>query len=127
MRAFFVACDLVTAALVLGAVFGGLPARWWPVDGVAALVAALYACAAVVLAVRPAAARRVVVPACAIVLVVGLGALALVALSASHLAGVHGAVGSGGAVVFAGAAALLVPYFVALPAAQIVWLSRGDR
>lgn len=127
MRFFFAACDLVTAALVAGGVFAGIPARWWVVDGLAALVVALYLCAAAVLAFRPVAARRVVVPACALVLAVGLVLVALVALSASHLAGVHGAVGSGGAALFAIAAALLLPYLVALPAAQMVWIGKGPR
>jgi hypothetical protein len=127
VRSFFVACDLVTAALVLGGVFMGLPARWWPVDGLASLVAALFIASALTLLFRPAAARRVLVPACAVILVLGLVMITLVAITATHLAAVHGAVGSGGASLFALAAVLLAPYVVALPAAQLVWITKAAR
>jgi hypothetical protein len=131
-RAFGVV-NLVAAAVVLFAVFGALPARWWLVDGGAVVLAALLAAAGVGLVAQKPWAERVARAASIAVLAIGLVFIATLALTASYLAGVYGPVGRGGAVILTLSAALAIPYLVLLPAAQLVWLgpralgSKTDR
>jgi hypothetical protein len=58
----------------------------------------------------------------AIALVVGLTLVTTLALTASWLAGVYGAVGSGGAIILTLVAVLLLPYLVVLPAVKLGYL-----
>jgi len=132
--------DLVTAALIVFGVFGALPARWAPVDSVAALLAASKAASsAALLAAATRAARqgtaigstsasdrwawRLARAAAGFALAVGLCLVSALALTASWLSGVYGTVGRGGAVVLALVAALVLPYLVVLPAVQLCWLA----
>jgi hypothetical protein len=62
----------------------------------------------------------------ALSLACGLALTIALIVSASFLAGVYGPVGSGGVVLFTLLVALVVPYLVALPLAQFLWL-RGQR
>jgi hypothetical protein len=119
VRFFFAACDLVTALLVLVATFMGLPARWWPIDGSAILVAVALAAAGVAHALGRA--PIVIRIGCGIVLAVGLVLIAFLSISASHLSGVYGPIGEGGALLMLLVIALAIPYLIALPAAQLVW------
>jgi hypothetical protein len=119
MRFFFAACDGVTAILVLVATFIGLPARWWPIDGAAVLVALALAASAIALVLDRA--KIVVRIACGIVLAVGLTFTALLAISASHLHALYGPIGEGGALLMLLVVALALPYLIALPSAQLVW------
>lgn len=122
MRYFFAASDIVTAVLVLVATFVGLPTRWWPIDGAAiTIVVALAAAGGALIADR---AKIVVRIACAVVLAIGLLLVALLAISASHLAGVYGPIGQGGALLMLLVVALALPYLIALPAAQLVWTEK---
>jgi hypothetical protein len=124
MRIFFAACDGVTAILVLVATFMGLPARWWPIDGAAVLVSLALATSAVALVLPFLAedrAKLVVRVACGIVLAIGLAFTALLAISASHLHGLYGPIGEGGALLMLLVVALALPYLIALPSAQLVW------
>lgn len=133
MRYFFAACDVVTAAAVLVAAFMGLPTRWWPIDGAAVVVALSLAAAAGMLLLPQTAplggltnrAKIVVRVASGIVLAIGLIFVALLAISASHLAGVYGPIGQGGALMMMLVMALAIPYLIALPAAQLVWARKA--
>ena len=57
-----------------------------------------------------------------IVLALGLALVATLALTASWLWGVYGPLGRGGAMLLVLVAALALPYLVALPALQLVWI-----
>ena len=116
--------DLVTALLLLGCVWGVLPARWWPVDVGATLLGALLAASGGGLLVGAPWARRVGVVTGAVTLGLGLVLVTTLALTASYLPGLYGPVGRGGAVILVLVAALAIPYFVFFPAAQIVALRK---
>jgi hypothetical protein len=114
--------DLLTAALVLFGVFVALPARWWPVDVAAAALGALELAAGVALLARARRAHAFARAASAVALTLGLFAVTVLAVTASWLSGLYGAVGSGGAIILALVAALALPYLVVLPLVQLVWL-----
>ena len=112
----------VIGLLVLGGIWLGLPARWWPVDvcGSALGVGALSA-AALVHSQRPLALRwtRGVLWA---ELIAGTLTVTLLFSSLAQLVGSYGPVGAGGALLMATIAALILPYLVGLPALQLHWL-----
>jgi hypothetical protein len=114
--------NVVTALLVAGGVFGCLPARWPPVDGVAGVVAALELASGVGLLTGARWASRVARAAGVVALAVGLLLVTLLALAASWLSGVYGPVGMGGAIIIALVAALALPYLVVLPCVELVWI-----
>lgn len=116
--------DLVTALLLLGCVWGVLPARWWPIDVSATLLGALLAASGGGLLAGAPWARRVGLVTGAVTLVLGLALVTTLALTASYLSGLYGPVGRGGAVILVLVAALAIPYFVFFPAAQIVALRK---
>jgi hypothetical protein len=119
--------DLITAALVVLGVFVGLPDRWWPVDAGSAGIAVLMVAAGGGLIAGAPWASSAARAASGVALAVGLSTVALLALAASYLRGIYGPVGSGGAVIMVLVAGLVLPYMVALPAVQLVWLGRGGR
>src|SRR5271154_3064749 len=92
--------DLAVAAIVGAGVFGGLPARWAPVDiGAIAFVGMQLASAVALLAglrVAPIVARITAV----VSLAAGLSLVSALALTASWLSGVYGPIGRGGAVLY---------------------------
>ena len=116
------AADVLTACLVLFGVFFALPARWWPVDTAAAVLAAVEVAAGMGLVAPPSWGRRVARTASAIALFVGLLTVSALALTASWLSGIYGPVGKGGAIVLGFVAMLMLPYLVALPIVQLLWL-----
>jgi hypothetical protein len=118
----FGVADVVTSAGVALGVFVGLPARWWPVDAVAAVLVALELAAGVGLLARAPWGERAARVASAAALAVGLFTVTVLAVTASWLHGVYGPVGAGGAVILALVGALAVPYVVVLPAVELVWL-----
>jgi hypothetical protein len=118
----FGALDLGAALVVALGVFAGLPARWWVVDAPAGVAIALFAAAGVGLVVRAPWGERVARVASVVALVLGLLLVSTLAVTASYLSGIYGAVGRGGAVILALVAALALPYLVAFPAAQLLWL-----
>lgn len=121
------AADALTAGLVLFGVFVALPARWWPVDTAAAVLASVEVAAAVgVLAPAPWA-RRVARTASVIALGAGLSTASALALTASWLSGIYGPVGRGGAIVLAFIATLVLPYLVVLPIVQLLWLGSNRK
>ena len=118
----FGAFDLLAAAIVAFGVFVGLPVRWWVVDVPAVVAIALLATAGVGLVAKKAWSERVARLASFVVLGLGLVLVATLALTASYLGGIYGPVGKGGAVILVLVAALGLPYLVAFPGAQLLWL-----
>jgi hypothetical protein len=123
----FGAIDVVAAGVVVVGVFVGLPARWWVVDVPAALIALLLAAAGAGLLLAAPWGTRVARVASMVALGLGLALVTTLAVTASYLSGIYDAVGRGGAVIFALVAALALPYLVALPAAQLLWLGRKTQ
>ncbi len=119
--------DLVAACLVAIGVFRGLPARAGAIDGCAAVVILLLTVSGVGLMLGRAWAPRVARATSVIVLALGLALVATLAITASYLAGIYGPVGKGGAVILVLVAALGLPYLVALPATQLLWLGWPGR
>ena len=122
----FGAIDLAAALIVALGVFVGLPARWWVVDAPSALVVVLMGAAGLGLLVRAPWAARAALFASQVTLVLGLALVGTLAIAASYLSGIYGVVGQGGAVILTLVAALAVPYVIALPAAQLLWLGAGS-
>jgi uncharacterized membrane protein len=116
--------DVGLSVVLLAATWGALPARWWPLDLVASLLAAGLLAAGVGLLRGTPWAHRVGFVVGAVAFVVGAGLVTALAFTASHLAGLYGPVGQGGALILVTVAALVVPYLVVLPAAQLWALSR---
>ena len=112
------------ACLVGVGVFRGLPVREAWVDTVAAALCLALIVAALGLFARARWRERLARAVAWTLLVVGLATVAAVTLTASHVAGLYGPVGSGGALIFGLVAALLVPYLVVAPAVAVHWLSR---
>lgn len=127
VRIGFGIANVVIGVLVYAGVFRGLPTRWVPVDAGAVVVVALMASSGVaLLADRPGAARLARVAA-AVVLVLGMLVFAALVLTASWLAGVYGPVGRGGALIFGLVAAMVLPYTIVIPAAELLWLGPPRR
>src|SRR4051812_22737361 len=86
-RTGFGLADLVSAALIYLGVFQGLPSRWWPVDGAAVVVIALFAAAGAGLLGQTRWAPKVAWLASAVSLALGILLVATLALTASFLSG----------------------------------------
>ena len=56
------------------------------------------------------------------VLAIGVIVVTLLFATAGWISGVYSQVGAGGAVIFGLVAALILPYVVVLPAAELLWL-----
>ncbi len=116
--------SFVSALIILYGVFGALPARWAPVDvGGGILGALLVASAGAIIAKLRFAVPLARVAAFAS-LGVGLLLVAVLAMTASYLSGIYGPAGKGGAVLMVFVAALVVPYMIAIPAAQLLYLKK---
>lgn len=120
---FFGVIDAVTALVVVLGVFGGLPVRWWPVDLAALVVTGGLAATATGLLSRARWGRAVGRITSAVLLVIGLGLVSALVLSAAYLRGVYGPVGAGGSLILVLVAALVIPYFVVFQASQWIWFA----
>ncbi len=109
---------------MLIAVWVALPARWWPVDVVGTLLGALFTVSGAGLVAGARWARRVGLVAGGVALVIGMALVTALTLSAAQLTGLYGPVGRGGALILAVVTLMVVPYLVALPAAQLAALRR---
>jgi len=121
-RRTFAALDLLVAVLLALGVFRGLPDRWWPVDTGAMVLVAMFVASAVGLFRDAPWGRKVARAASTTTLLVGLALVTILALTASYLGGVYGAVGRGGSLILLFVAATALPYLVVFPAAQLLWL-----
>jgi hypothetical protein len=120
--AWFGVAHLVKAALVGAGVFAGLPARWAPVDVVAAALVALDVASGLGLLAATRWADIAARVAAMGALAAGLLATTALGVTVSWLLGVYGPVGKGGGLLFALVAALIFPYLVVLPCIELLWL-----
>jgi hypothetical protein len=118
----FGSVDLVAALVVGLGVFAGLPARWWLVDAPAVVVIVLLTAAGAGLLGRFPWGERVARVASMVTLALGLVLVSALVIAASYLSGIYGAVGRGGALILVLVAALALPYLIAFPASQLLWL-----
>lgn len=122
IRIGFGIANLFVAALAYGGIFRGLPSRWLPVDLAGIVVIALMAASGVALVLNRRGAVWLARIASFGVLAIGMILFAALVLTASWLAGVYGPIGKGGAAIFMLVAAMVLPYTIALPAAELLWL-----
>ena len=114
--------NLAIGATLASAVFIGLPARSPIVDlPVIALTALMLASAGALLTRRSFGLSLLRVSALA-GLVLGLGLVAALALSAAYLSGIHGDAGRRGALTLTLVMALAVPYLLLYPCVQLLWV-----
>ena len=123
----FGSVDILSAVVVYVAVFEGLPTRYFPIDAASTLVIALLCAAGVGLVANKSWGPMVARVASGLTLALGLALVTTLAVTVSYLSGIYGPVGRGGGLILGLAAALAVPYVVALPAAQLVWLGPWRR
>lgn len=121
-RLLLISLELSLALLLLGGVWIALPARWWPVDTAGSLLAALFLGGAAGLLLRRRFGRLLSLAANWLTLLTGMAGVMALCLTAAHLWGLYGPVGSGGALLMVSVAALVLPYLIALPALQLVLL-----
>ena len=114
--------NALLAALVLGFVFGALGVRWWIVDVPSVAVSGLLLGSSFGL-VRASRWAWTALRACAVLeLVVGLLAIAALAISVVYLGSVHGEIGQNGRLTLLIGVTLLLPYMVVYPSVQLLWL-----
>ena len=111
--------DIAVAAMLLYAVWEALPSRWLPVDVGVTILAGLLVVSGVALLIGARLARRLGIVVGAVALAVGATLCTLLLITGTELVGLYGPVGRGAAIILSISAFLIVPYLVALPAAQI--------
>ena len=121
-RLGFGVANLVVAGLVAVGVFHSLPTRYWLVDGGALIVVGAQVVSGTTILAGAKAHVAVARVASLIVLAIGLALILALSLTASFLSGTYGPVGQGGAVLYVFIAALVLPYALVFPAAQLLWL-----
>ena len=114
--------DLVTAVLLLGGIWLALPARWWPVDVFGTALGLLLGASGIGLLREAEWSPKVARIAAATSLTVGTLLVVGLAFTAGSISGLYGPVGAGGALLLIAVAALLLPYLVIFPAAQLYFL-----
>lgn len=110
------------AGLVLWAAFSGLTARDLWVDLPAVLLAAMLLSSSAGLLRNAPWALRMLRACASIELLIGVVAIAALALSASYLVGTHGDLGRSGALTMTLVLALMLPYLVLYPVLQLIWV-----
>jgi hypothetical protein len=118
----FAVANLGVAGFLLVGIFRFLPTRWWVVDGGGVVAAAVLGGSGIALLARAKIAERLTRIAASFVLVMGLALVTALVATAGWLSGVYGQVGTTGAIIFGLVVALLVPYVVVLPIAELAWL-----
>jgi hypothetical protein len=126
VRIAFGIANLFVAVLAYGGIFRGLPSRWLPVDLAGIVVIALMGASGMALLLNRRGAAPLARIASVVVLAIGMVLFAALVLTASWLAGVYGPIGRGGAAIFALVAAMVLPYVIVLPAAELLWLGWRD-
>jgi hypothetical protein len=121
-RIGFGVANVVVALAVLVGVFKLLPTRWWVVDGGALVIAGLLGASGVTLLRRMGPAEKITRWAALVVLVLGMALVTALFATAGWISGVYGSVGAGGAIIFGLVGALVLPYVIVLPAAELAWL-----
>jgi hypothetical protein len=111
----------VTGLLITG-IWLALPARWWPVDWVGSLLAAVSSLSAVGLLLNQGWGWSLARAASWLSLAVGLLVVSLLALTAAYLSGLYGPIGGGGALILGAIAVAILPYLIGLPLIQLILL-----
>lgn len=119
--------NALLAAVVLWATFGGLTARDYWVDAPAVLLAAMLLVSSLGLLRGAPWALRMLRTCASIELLIGLCAIAGLALSVSYLLGTHSELGRSGALTMTLLLALLLPYMVVYPVLQLIWVYGTQR
>lgn len=121
------ATDLFVASLLLGGIWGGLPARWWPVDVGGTAIALMLIASAIGLWRGARWASLVARASSATALTFGVISVSALALAAAQIVGLYGPVGSGGALLLSALALLVLPYLVVFPAAKLYLLATDEE
>jgi hypothetical protein len=127
IRIGFGIANLFVAVLAYGEIFRGLPSRWLPVDLAGVVIITLMAASGIALVSNRRGAARLARVASIVVLAIGMILFAALVLTASWLAGVYGPIGRGGAAIFGLVAAMVLPYTIVLPAAELLWIGPKPR
>ncbi len=114
--------QFLLGAVLLYAVWALLPARWMPIDVAGTARARAQIAAPLGLWTARAYGKKLAVATAWVTLTFGALLCSALLFTLSHLAGLYGPVGAGGAVLMGVIAALVLPYLVVLPAFQLSWL-----
>jgi hypothetical protein len=107
------------AVLALTGIWIGLPARWWPVDGIGTALALASLGGGLGLWLDKPWGMRLARAVLWALLAAGCTTVTALAWVVAHLAGLYGPVGAGGALLMGTMAVLILPYLVALPALSL--------
>lgn len=121
------ASNLLVAALLLGGIWAALPMRWWPVDVVGTGLGLALGVSGVGLVRGTSWASKLAKGTALASLAIGLVLTTTLAMTIGQLSGLYGPVGVGGALILAVVFALVLPYLVVLPAAQVYLLTPRDE
>ncbi len=116
--------NFVLGLLVLCGISLALPARWGWVDAIGGALGLSFLLCGYAFWSGVQWARCFSLAVTTIALIIGAGLVTTLALTASYLSGLYGPVGGGGALLLVAVAALVVPYLVVFPAAQLTILLR---
>ena len=118
---------LLQAALVAFVVARVLPARVPSVDAPLLSLSIALFLAGIGLVVGTGFASRLALLVLSLALLAGLAIVTVLVLAVAEVSGVYGSIGEGIGLLFALSIFVVVPYLVALPAAQIYFLLRARR
>jgi hypothetical protein len=122
VRIIFGVLNGLVALILLVGVFGLMQPRFWAVDVPSGLLAAVELVSAIALCARRPWALRALSLAAWVTFVGGLLLVGLIVLTMVFLRSVHGEDGLVATAVSGLVVALLVPYTLLLPVAQLLWL-----
>jgi hypothetical protein len=124
VRLVFAVLNALVATILLIGVFGLIQPRFWALDVPAGLLSAVELVSAVALFARLPWALRALALAAWVTFVGGLFLVGMIVLTMVFLRSVHGEDGFAASAVSGLVIALLVPYTLLLPSAQLLWLKR---
>ncbi len=116
--------SFTSAIVIAGGVFLGLPARWTPVDVSAVILASASAASGAMMLANVRYADRVARAVNSVLVALGILLVVLLAATATYISDIYGPVGKGGAMLLVFVAALVLPYGIALPSAQLLYLGK---
>ena len=124
VRIAFGVLNALAGLVVLVGVFLVAQPRYWVLDAPALLIGGVQLVSAVGLLARLRCALRALAVAAWVSFVLGLLVVFAIVVSMVFLRSIHGDYGVAGLAVSGLIVALLVPYVVALPALELLWLKR---
>jgi hypothetical protein len=120
----FASLNALAGLIWLIAAFALIDLRYWALDAAAISLASLEWLSALALYLRLSWALRALRVAAWLTFAVGLVVVALVVLTMTFLRTVHGEDGAAASLLSGLVVALIVPYALVLPVAQLLWLGR---